>query len=115
MTDYQRHRFQVTLNLAYGGEPRIAVHASVYHGVDRGWSTVFLGMRDASDAEATILLTVEQADRTGRALLEVAERTRATPAPRGKHETSRVAPVQAWPAAEEEVVPSDVAREDGDG
>src|SRR6266702_8816047 len=100
------HRFEVDLGLAYARQPQISGHGAVWAAYDKSeHRTVFVNFADEHDrGRATMHLTVEQARRTGRLLLELAERTAALPAP--PPETSRSARVDrltAWPPEDADV------------
>jgi hypothetical protein len=93
------HRFESSLGLAYAEKPRIHgwghVYASFAGKVVRTVHVVFDDDHDS--AKATVSLTVEQAERTGRLLLELVERTRSTPAPEGDTLHASVESRTAWP------------------
>jgi hypothetical protein len=101
--DYVRpsvHRFESHLVLAHAEKPHIHGFGQVYTSfTGEEVRTVFVTFDDDHDsAKATVTLTVEQAERTGRLLLELVERTRSTPAP--DPATLRSASVEsltAWP------------------
>jgi hypothetical protein len=101
--DYVRpsaHRFESHLGLANAREPHIHGLGSVYRSFAGGEvRAVYVTFDDDHDSgKATVALTVEQAERTGRLLLELVERTRSTPAPEGDTlHSARVESLTAWP------------------
>jgi hypothetical protein len=109
MSDHVRssaHRFEVDLGLAYARQPQISGHGAVWTAYDKSeHRTVFVNFADEHDrGSATVHLTVEQARRTGRLLLELAERTGALPAPPVEADRSaRVDRLTAWPPEDVDV------------
>jgi len=95
--------FEVTMDL--DGRPddaRISGHAAVWSSYAESGPVYRLVFVDFVDrrlvgSKVAVQLTVDQAERTGRMLLELAERARAMPAP-PDHETAQVGTVTAWPA-----------------
>ena len=95
------HRSEINLGLAHAEKPRIHGWGYVYGSLagEAALRTVHVAFDDDHDsAKATVHLTVEQAERTGRLLLELVERTRSTPGPEGdKLRSASVESLTAWP------------------